>query len=254
MDRLLAPARSGWRTRTSPVHTVVLFTAVALVATVVFVLTHSSTAQAFSSGQVRHNGNPLFGGATCTECHTPAARPNTVTLDGPAALQRGETGTFTLTMTDGPGEIGGFNVSTTDLLGAFIPVPGESRLLFDEITHSSPKPFADEVVTFTFDWTAPTESQTITLYAAGVSANDNGNNGGDSVDTTTLQVRVGNSLGDANDDQMVDEDDATAILQQLVGLNPDPFDADAADVNEDGVVELLDALVIAQDWCQLAGC
>lgn len=58
---------------------------------------------------------------------------------------------------------------------------------------------------------------------------------------------TGVQKGDVNGDDNITIVDALMTAQYYVGLNPFPFDADAADVSGcDGVITILDALVIAQ--------
>ncbi len=54
------------------------------------------------------------------------------------------------------------------------------------------------------------------------------------------------SCGDVNSSGGVDIVDALLIAQNYVGLNPSPFDSSVADVNADGSVNIVDALRIAQ--------
>lgn len=48
--------------------------------------------------------------------------------------------------------------------------------------------------------------------------------------------------GDANDDGVVNVLDIIAIVNYIMGLNPDPFIFEAADVNNDGVINVLDLI------------
>lgn len=56
----------------------------------------------------------------------------------------------------------------------------------------------------------------------------------------------GQITGDSNTDYVVDILDALIVAQYYVGLNPSNFDIDSADVNIDSSVDILDALMIAQ--------
>jgi|GEM_PF-4731037 len=53
-------------------------------------------------------------------------------------------------------------------------------------------------------------------------------------------------LGDVNSDGYIDIVDALLTAQYYVGLNPDGFNTDTADVDESGIINILDALFIAQ--------
>lgn len=61
----------------------------------------------------------------------------------------------------------------------------------------------------------------------------------------------GNILGDVNDDGSVDIIDALLTAQDYVGLDPEGFNPGAADVNCDGSVDIIDALLIAQYYVGL---
>lgn len=62
---------------------------------------------------------------------------------------------------------------------------------------------------------------------------------------------VPGTLGDVNDDGNVDIIDALLVAQFYVGLNPSPFNQNAADTNCDGSVDIIDALLIAQYYVGL---
>lgn len=57
--------------------------------------------------------------------------------------------------------------------------------------------------------------------------------------------------GDVNSDGSVDIVDALLVAQYYVGLDPSPFDVPAADTNCDGGVDIVDALLIAQYYVGL---
>lgn len=57
--------------------------------------------------------------------------------------------------------------------------------------------------------------------------------------------------GDVNDDGIIDIVDALLVAQYYVGINPENFHAERADVNCDGGVDIIDALLIAQYYVGL---
>jgi arabinoxylan arabinofuranohydrolase len=57
--------------------------------------------------------------------------------------------------------------------------------------------------------------------------------------------------GDANSSGTIDIVDALIIAQEYVGLNPSPYDAVCADVNCSGTVDIVDALLVAQYYVGL---
>lgn len=69
---------------------------------------------ALSTGIVGQSGNPnTNSSSTCgSVCHTGGIAP-TATLTGPTSVEAESTNTFTLSMSGGQNNLGGFNVSTT---------------------------------------------------------------------------------------------------------------------------------------------
>ena len=59
------------------------------------------------------------------------------------------------------------------------------------------------------------------------------------------------NLGDVNGNGTVDIIDALLAAQYYVGLNPSPFEAAKADVNCNGTIDIVDALLIAQYYVGL---
>jgi hypothetical protein len=60
--------------------------------------------------------------------------------------------------------------------------------------------------------------------------------------------------GDVNNDTIIDIIDALLVAQYYVGLNPDGFNPDAADVTNDRSIDIVDALRIAQCYVGLVSC
>lgn len=56
----------------------------------------------------------------------------------------------------------------------------------------------------------------------------------------------GQEKGDVNEDGVVNIIDALMIAQYDVGLNPSGFNSTLADVNSDGQINIVDALMVAQ--------
>jgi hypothetical protein len=57
--------------------------------------------------------------------------------------------------------------------------------------------------------------------------------------------------GDVNGDGSIDIVDALLIAQFYVGLNPANFDQSDADTNCDGIIDIIDALLLAQFYVGL---
>ena len=58
-------------------------------------------------------------------------------------------------------------------------------------------------------------------------------------------------LGDVNSDGNINIIDALLTAQYYVGKNPEGFNPDAADVDENGIINIVDALIIAQYYVGL---
>jgi hypothetical protein len=67
--------------------------------------------------------------------------------------------------------------------------------------------------------------------------------------TTIVQAQT--SIGDPNNNGSIDIVDALVVAQYYVGLTPDPFDSISADVNCSESVDIVDALLIAQYYVGL---
>ena len=148
-------------------------------------------AAAVSFGRVGYSGNPdVNEGRTCAFCHGGGSPTPDVEISGPASLEPGATGLYSVTITGGPAVRSGFNVSTAGDAGVLAPVNGDARFESDELTHSTPKPFDGNSVTFDFEWTAPTQLGSVTMYAAGNSTNGASGNSGDAVGVATFAVDV----------------------------------------------------------------
>lgn len=62
------------------------------------------------------------------------------------------------------------------------------------------------------------------------------------------------TLGDVNSDGSIDIIDALLIAQYYVGLSPNNFDASLADVTRDGSIDIVDALRVAQCYVGIVSC
>jgi hypothetical protein len=122
------------------------------------------------TGRTHKNGDG------CT-CHNASSSSNvTVAISGPDSLNAGQTGTYTVTITGGPLVRAGTDIAAST--GTLAPQGSDLRLdqSDGELTHSTPKVPSDNAVTFSFLYTAPMSTGTISLYANGNSVNFNGTN------------------------------------------------------------------------------
>lgn len=108
--------------------------------------------------------------------------------------------------------------------------------------------------TFDTDWsTSPfatfSQSEDYTGTARLQVKDELGLTGEDTATVTFLNVIP--PCGDVNSDGMIDIVDALMTAQFYVGLQPHSFDESAADVNGDGLIDIVDALLIAQYYVGL---
>ena len=153
-----------------------------------FVFTNSVLADA--NGRIGYSG---LSGFTCTDCHDPITNVPMVTLTGPAAttVAPGSVSSFTFLMSGGPGTASaGLNIAANG--GTLMDTSAAgTQMSAGEITHTSPLMMPGGSITWTFDWQAPATAGTYTIYAVGLSGNDDGNDGpGDGTANATFQLTV----------------------------------------------------------------
>jgi len=212
----------------------------------------------FSSGAPSgRTGAP--GEATCagTPCHRGGTFEGALEINGfPSALTAGQTFevNVTLVSTGGNPVRGGFSlVGIGRENGEFVNVgtfsnPGTNTAIDDSaisgriyLSHSPAKFFeGSDRVTYTAQWSTPTSftTDTVTLYAAGVFADDNGFSNGDNVVFATQVMPVTN-VGDADGDGFNSDLDCD---DNNPDINPDAVEIINNDVDEncDGIVEIID--------------
>jgi hypothetical protein len=146
------------------------------------------SAWAHSGGVTGYSGNPATNtGQICTNCHTASGTAPNLTLTGPTSLAPSSSGVYTLTITGGAAVDGGLDVSAT--AGTLQATGSNTKLLNGEVTQTSAISFTSGSLVFTFTLVAPSSAGSLTLYAAGLSANGSGSSG-DNAAATTLAVTV----------------------------------------------------------------
>lgn len=218
--------------------------------------------QARSSGIVNRSGNPdpaAGAGASCSGCHQPGAEQPTVTITAPDTAIGGEAVDITVTIDGGPGAVAGFNASVSGFTGQLIADDIETQVLQDQITHTGPKVFDQGQVSFSFEWVPPIQPSQETIYAAGISADNSGNNAGDAMNqhAHAIEVIAGDVAGDVTCTGTLDIVDAMVIAQYSALIRDDvaecPLNDPATelvssrgDVDGNQNVNIVDALFIAQ--------
>ena len=92
-----------------------------------------------------------------------------VWIEGPDSLIRNSTQQYMLLMTRGPSNAGGFNIAS--YFGEVDSVDSLTKVLFGELTHSSPNPSQNDTISWNFLYTAPDSILTDTIYSVGNSVN-----------------------------------------------------------------------------------
>lgn len=169
-----------------------LFVLFAMATMVVGLGLNAAPSAAFSGGITGHSGNPAVNfGATCSACHGGGSAP-VVELAGPASVAPGSVHTYVLTVQSAvPAQqtAAGLNVSAT--AGLLASLGADTQLLDGEITHTAAKANdGSGLASFSFQWTAPATAQTLTLYAAGNSVDQDGFPFGDNGANTALVIEV----------------------------------------------------------------
>lgn len=118
-------------------------------------------------------------------CHgpNPTSLVSTV-ISGPQTLSPGGKANYRLTITGGPLVRAGANIAASS--GTLSVIAGSGlKKVGDELTQTSPKAPQGGIVTFDFEYTAPNNVGTVTLYASGNSVNLDGSTDGDSWNFST---------------------------------------------------------------------
>lgn len=92
-----------------------------------------------------------------------------VWIEGPDSVLINSTVQFKLFMTGGPAVAGGFNIAS--YFGEVDSTDSLTKVLFGELTHSSPNLFINDTVTWYFSYSAPDSILTDTIYSVANSVN-----------------------------------------------------------------------------------
>ncbi|RKH53632.1 MXAN_6652 family MXYO-CTERM-anchored protein [Corallococcus llansteffanensis] len=150
----------------------------------------AGSASANSTGISGRSGKQSVS-CTASGCHGGGGSTPTVTLEGPTALTAGQTGSYSLIITGGPGAKAGLNVATGGVDGATLTAGAGTKVVNGELTHSLPKAFASGApVRFDFSLVAPATNGTLKVFAAGNSVNGDTKETGDAHANATLDVVI----------------------------------------------------------------
>jgi len=147
-------------------------------------LTLSSLALANASGAIGYSGAP--GTGSCNDCHTGGGAP-TVTINGPATLPAGGTGTYTVVVNGGSSVGVNIALASNNTLASLNPTSNNLGLAFRELYQANPRPSGE---TFTFTLSAPPTAGPMVIYATGNAVNGNGATSGDRSANATRTVDI----------------------------------------------------------------
>jgi len=109
------------------------------------------------------------GGVGCL-CHDLDPTDSVIVwIEGPDSVLINSSVQYKLFMTGGPAVTGGFNIAT--YFGEVDSVDTLTKVLFGELTHSTPNPFLDDTVSWSFLYTAPDSLLADTIYSVANSVN-----------------------------------------------------------------------------------
>lgn len=155
----------------------------------VLLLLAAASASAHTGGVSGYSGKTA--GKSCVSCHPAAAgSAPTVTLTGPSSLGAGSTGSYTLTVSGGPGTYGTIDVAVDSASAILQPSSSNTKLLNGEVVHPGLVPYSSGSAAFLFKLVAPSAPGTVTLYATGLSSDGSGKSG-DRESLVKLAVTVG---------------------------------------------------------------
>jgi hypothetical protein len=148
-------------------------------------------------GTTKKNGGDL--GCVCHGEHVPSPEIS-VFFTGPDSVETGQTATFTIKVSHGPAVTGGFNVASySGVLDTVQGMGTKKDSASGELTHSSPKAFVNDTVSWSFSYTAPNTPQMDTLFATGNSTNNDNTSDSDKYNFSLNRlVRVYNPIGIIN--------------------------------------------------------
>lgn len=114
-------------------------------------------------------GTTKLNGEGCV-CHNLNSDPAViVSVEGPDSLAFGQTAEYTVYLSGGPQVIGGFNVAAR--FGALNVADSNTQKIDGELTHSQPRIFQGNQVSWKFNYTAGSQVQIDTIYSVALSAN-----------------------------------------------------------------------------------
>ena len=186
-------------------------------------------------GKVQKSG---MQGTYCNQCHNSPGDSTApeVSFGGELEIFAGQKKNFTFKIerTSDSHIKCGFNIAAD--AGTLSAESPKIRKQSGELTHTEPWGYDDssDLCVFPFQWTAPDELGTYTLYAAGNSVNGNDASSGDFPATTTVEIEVVEGGGDDDDDDGDDDDDDDGDDDDDDDSGDDDDDDSGDDDDDDG--------------------
>lgn len=175
-------------------------------------------------------------GCICHGTHAPTPAVS-VFFVGPDSVQVGQTVIYNVKLAHGPAIVGGFDAAVyAGIIDTVYTETGVRRdSLSGELTHSHPKPFTNDTVSWSFKYTAPAAEQIDTLYAVANSTNNDTTSDNDDWNfSPNFTIRVYNPIGIKNHNSIAES-------FHLYQNYPNPFNPATKikfDLNKDGIVRL----------------
>ncbi|MFI5252299.1 MAG: choice-of-anchor V domain-containing protein [Bacteroidota bacterium] len=146
------------------------------IVTMVFIIHAGAFA---SSGGFTNRTNKNGNTSGCGGCHGGSATASVlVSINGPASVNVNQVVAETLSISGGPAIGAGCDIAST--LGQLAPVSSYLYLAGSDLTQSYNTAMSGGKVMFIFNYTAPANAQSDTIFAVGLSTNSNGSTSGDS--------------------------------------------------------------------------
>lgn len=175
-------------------------------------------------------------GCICHGTHAPTPSVS-VFFTGPDSVETGHNVIYSIKLAHGPAITGGFDAAvyagTIDMIYSEPGVRKDTST--GDLTHSHPKPFTNDTVSWSFKYTAPQTAQTDTLYAVGNSTNNDTTSDNDDWNfSPNFIIRIYNPIGIKNQNTIAEE-------FRLNQNYPNPFNPSTNikfSINKDGFVRL----------------
>lgn len=215
-----------------------------------YLITCASIAGALPTGIAGYAGNL---GAACESCHDGGVPPS-IRLEGPRQLRAGAMATYRFVVeAESPAQtVAGLDVAAS--AGQFDVLAGQdTRIIFGEVVHNAPQTKTDGVAFWDFVWQAPTQLGSQTIFASGLSANDDGTSAGDAVASLMALIDVVGPpcIGDCDGDGRVLVHEMIRGVRIALGRDP-AVACSAFDRNGDGEVTIDELVAAVQN--SLYGC